>query len=358
MLPQVELFDAHTHVGFNDPDGNSQSPEQLVGVLEQAGACGAFYFPMHEPDGYPPANDWVLEVAAEHHGPVRLVPFCRVDPNRDAPAEARRCIAAGARGIKLHPRAEQFQLDHPAVRELFQIAQEHTLPVLVHAGRGIPALGRHLVSLCAEFPSARAILAHAGITDLAWIWRDAANLGNLLFDTSWFMPADLLALYSLVPPGQILYASDAPYGNPSGGRAAQLRIALQAGLSEAQIRCVFAEQSLRIAGGEPLLAVGPAVGERQRAPHLLLDRVGSFLLPGTLMTIRGQPDDAAQMLNLARLACEVPDGHDDAPVMAQIGALLDAYDPAPLADGDRSPISLLLLAMTVAATPDVPVPNR
>ena len=65
-----------------------------------------------------------------------LVPFCRLDPEADPLAEAERCLAAGARGIKLHPRAEGFTLDHPALRPVFALADERRLPVLVHAGRG------------------------------------------------------------------------------------------------------------------------------------------------------------------------------------------------------------------------------
>jgi hypothetical protein len=64
-----------------------------------------------------------------------------------------------------------------------------------------------------RYPDARLILAHAGICDLAWIWRVAPDHPNLLFDTAWWIPADLEALFSLVPPGQIVFASDAPYGN-------------------------------------------------------------------------------------------------------------------------------------------------
>ena len=94
-------------------------------------------------------------------------------------------------GIKLHPRAEQFTLDHPEVKPLIALAHERSLPVLIHAGRGIPALGLHAVQLAGEFPNARLILAHAGICDLSWIWRVAADHPNLLFDTAWWLPSDL-----------------------------------------------------------------------------------------------------------------------------------------------------------------------
>ena len=354
MVPGLELFDAHTHVGFNDPDGMRQSPDELVASLRSAGARGAFVFPFHEPDGYAPANDWVLGAAADSGG--LLVPFCRVNPHDGALAEARRCLDAGARGIKLHPRAEGFTLDHPNVRPLVALAHERSLPVLIHAGRGIPALGLHAVELAGEFPDARLILAHAGICDLSWIWRAAPDHPNLLFDTAWWMPADLLTLFSLIPPGQILFASDAPYGHTAFSASFQLRSALVAGLSSEQIRSITSEQSLRLAAGEALLPAGEAIGEREHAPHVLLDRLAEFLLLGAIATMRGA-EGAGEMLALARLACDVPEDIDDAPVFEAIRLLLDGFDAYSAEQPqDRRRLGFLILAATVARTPDVPIP--
>ncbi len=355
QVPGVELFDAHTHLGQNDPDGMKQTPGELESVLSTAQARGAFVFPMHEPEGYPPANDMVIDAAAQTNG--LLTPFCRVSPNNgDAAAEAQRALDAGAKGIKLHPRAEQFTLDHPAVRELAAIAHERELPVLIHAGRGIPALGVHAVELAGAFPSARFILAHAGVCDLSWIWRVAADHPNLLFDTSWWMPADLQTLFALVPPGQILFASDAPYGHPLMSAVFQLRSALQVGLSTEQIRSIASEQSLRIAAGEPLQPAGPAAGERDRASHLLLDRVAEYVMLGAIATMRGN-EGGPEMLALARLGCDVPDGIDDAPVFASIRSLLDAFDELTAAEPEnRRRLAFLILAASIARTPDVPIP--
>jgi predicted TIM-barrel fold metal-dependent hydrolase len=354
QVPGLELFDAHTHLGQNDPDGMKQTPEELIASLRSANARGAFTFPFHEPDGYRRANDAVLDAAASSDG--LLVPFCRVDPHGDAVAEAERCLEAGARGIKLHPRAEQFTLDHPAVRAVVAIAHERSLPVLIHAGRGIPALGLHAVELAEDFRDARLILAHAGICDLSWIWRVAQDHPNLLFDTAWWMPADMLALFSLIPPGQILFASDAPYGNTAISPAFQLRAALRAGLSPEQIRSITSGQSLRIAAGEPLQPAGPAVGERDRAPHVLLDRVTEFLLLAAIMGFRG--GDPTEMLALARLACDVPDEIDDAPVFEAIRWLLNAYELCAAEEPEgRRARTFLILAATVAGTPEVALPE-
>jgi predicted TIM-barrel fold metal-dependent hydrolase len=355
QVPGCELFDAHTHLGRNDPDGMRQEPDQLLATLRAVDARGAFVFPMHEPDGYPPANDAVLDAAQSSDG--LLVPFCRVNPHEDPIPEAERCLDRGAKGIKLHPRAEQFTVDHPQVRQIVALAHERRLPVLIHAGRGIPALGLHAVELAGDFPEARLILAHAGICDLSWIWRVAPDHPNLLFDTAWWMPADLFTLFSLVPPGQILFASDSPYGNTGMSAAFQLRAALQVGLSPDQIRHIASEQALRIAAGLPLEPAGPAIGERERAPHTLLDRVTEFLMLGAIGSMRGA-DYAAEMLALARLACDVPDEIDDAPVFDAIRRLMDIHDELVGEDAtDRRRIAFLILAATLARTPDVPLPT-
>ncbi len=354
-VPGLELFDAHTHLGQNDPDGMKQRPEELLAGLELAQAKGAFVFPMHEPDGYRIANDMVLEAARNSAG--ALVPFCRVNPHDDSVAEAQRSLDAGARGIKLHPRAEQFTLDHPAVGDLAAIANERRVPILIHAGRGIPALGVHAVELASRFPDARLILAHAGICDLSWIWQAAPDYPNLLFDTAWWMPTDLISLFCLVPPGQIVFASDSPYGTTLMSASFQLRLALQAGLSSDQICSLASRQALRLAAGEPLVPAGPAVGERDQAPHVLLDRLAQFVLLAAIQLFRGS--DAAEMLALARLACDTPSDIDDAPVFAAVLDLLDMHARISAADpADRRPRALLILAATVARTPDVPLPPR
>jgi len=71
------LFDAHTHIGQNDPDGFRQTPQELLDGLEAVGARG-LVFAMHEPDGYSAANDAVLAQVAASGG--RLHALCRVQP--------------------------------------------------------------------------------------------------------------------------------------------------------------------------------------------------------------------------------------------------------------------------------------
>ena len=164
------------------------------------------------------------------------------------------------------------------------------------------------------------------------------------------------ALFALVPPGQILFASDAPYGHTLISAVFQMRSAIQVGLSAEQIRSITSEQSLRIAAGAPLEPAGPAVGERDRASHVLLDRVSEYVMLGAIATMRGN-EGGPEMLALARMACDVPDDIDDAPVFAAIRSLMDAFDELTIAEPEnRRRLAFLIMAASVARTPDVPVP--
>jgi len=355
-VPELEPLDAHTHIGSNDPDGYRCSREQLVNALAQIDAR-AFVFPMHEPEGYSAANDMVIAEAEAAEG--RLFAFCRLDPKDGAQAEAERALGRGARGIKLHPRAEQFTLDHPGLEPVFALADERRLPVLVHAGRGIPALGRHALDACARHPGMRLIMAHAGISDLSWIWREAPDHPNLFFDTSWWSPADVQALFALVPPGQILMASDAPYGSPTWAAVMAARNALQLGLDTEQVRAVLGGQALRLVGGEDPLDLGPAPGADGLARDPLLDRVYSFLMSALGQMFQGI--EPTEVLALVRLACDVGHEAPQEPICRWVLDLLEErerYSP----EGDGRPTRLapglhfLVGALGIVRTPDVPLP--
>jgi hypothetical protein len=275
-LGPTRLFDCHTHLGCADPDGSCFVLDELLGALAPIDGR-AVVFPLAEPDGYRAANDQMLAAAQTAAG--QLVAFCRVDPHDgDAVREIERALARGAAGIKLHPRAERFRLSDPAVRQILALADDRRLPVIVHAGRGIPSLGRDALELARAYPQAPLILAHAAIADLAWIWRAAAGQRNLFFDTAWWNTADQLALFALVPPGQILFASDTPYGRTIAAASVVLRAALAAGLSPEQIAMVAGGQLERLLAGAEPLDLGQAPTATARSPGPLLERVHALLV--------------------------------------------------------------------------------
>jgi uncharacterized protein len=348
----LALFDTHTHFGRHDPDEFRQEPEQLIATMENAGAK-AITFPMHEPDGYPAANDEARAIEAGADG--RIVHFCRVNPHDGALAEAERCLDLGAHGIKLHPRAEQFAMSEPAVEDLTRLAQERSVPILIHAGRGIPALGRDTLELAQRYPGAKFILAHAAVSDLAWMWRLLPDLPNIFIDTSWWNPADFVALFSLVPPGQLLWASDNPYGYPLHAAAFQLRYALLVGLRGDQIRSIAGEQITRILAGEEPAYFGPPPGP-PGAQDPGMERVVSHLT--TAMGRAMAEGDPAESIALGYLAVDLegPEAESGRAIQRLLDIAGEMTAPPP--PGRRFPraAQFVMSALAVARTPGIALP--
>ena len=355
-LTKDNWFDAHTHIGQNDPDGRKATPEEILGGLDAAGHGRAMLFAMHEPDGYPAANDAVLAAAAASDG--RLVALARIAPNSEgALAEARRCLEAGASGFKLHPRSDAFGLPHPVVEEVVALAHERRAPVLFHAGRGIPHLGEAVVDLARRYPGARLILAHAGISDLGWIADEAAVLDNLFFDTAWWNVADQLQLYTTIPPGQILYASDMPYAPGLLASFVFLRVPVRS--ATVRRRSLDRRRAAGTPGGRGgsrrrWAGPGPdAVGRRV----IEAERVVTYCAAGLQVAFRGM--DPSEPIALARLACRTCRDGDVRELLSYVDALL-AIGQESAAAHPELPFAIMpatLLAMTLAGTPEAGLPS-
>lgn len=55
QVPDLDLFESHTHVGVKDPSGFSVAREQRLEALDLVGSRDAVFRPA-EPDGYAEAN--------------------------------------------------------------------------------------------------------------------------------------------------------------------------------------------------------------------------------------------------------------------------------------------------------------
>ena len=275
LLPEgCAPFDAHTHLGL-DEDGHELSVAEHLRLMDEAGVCGANVFALNAPDrepGYRAPNDRVLEWAAEV--PERLFPFVRLSLDEDPLGEAERCLDRGARGIKLHPRAQAFRVNDPKLEAVFALAHERRLPVLIHAGRGLPpGMPLELGHVAERHPDASLILAHAAIVAQAGIGKLARNVENIFFDSSTWTPLDQLNLLSLVPPEQILWASDIPYGEPLAALNVFARSARVSGADDDLMRGMLHDNAARPARGPP---PGETLGAARRpgVPHLVCARAG------------------------------------------------------------------------------------
>lgn len=350
------VLDAHTHLG-EDEDGQSLAPEMLIGLLDQVGpGARACAFPFHDPDrspAYRRPNDRVLDWARDSGG--RIVPYCRLDPYDDPVDEAERCLARGARGIKLHPRAQAFAFDDPAIDPIFAVARDAGVPILVHAGRGMPPMDA-LAAVALRYPDVTLVLAHAAVAGQGMFATTLSRHPAVLYDTSCLSPFDVVELFARVPTERIVFASDVPYGRPSVGLFQALRVARLAGLDADDRAAVVGGTMATVLSGLPLQDAQPPRLEAVRPTNGRLLRVAAYLM-GALGTVLGAggPPDVARMgpwVALARCVSRDPDPGPAAPALERIDTAMRATEQLIAAGGPeaRGAIGLVHSAAVISVT--------
>jgi len=312
-LPEnAYLFDVHTHLG-NDIDGMVGSYDELIGLLDRYGFRGAFMFCLDEPDREPAftaPNDRTLAHAERSEG--RLVPFVRLDLTAKPLEEARRCLDLGARGIKLHPRAQAFALSDERLQPVFALAVERDVPILIHGGRGLPPISEDLEALVRRNEGVRLIIAHAGIADMGGLAGRLGGIPGVFFDTSVWSGLDLLDLYRQVAPEQILYASDYPYARQPNSLLVAVRTAKLAGFDDKQLRLMLGGTARRMQAGEELEPLSGPKGPTSLLQPLTFARIHQYISMAVPMLWLRQRDAIGAIGLAVNASRERANGHPDA----------------------------------------------
>ena len=255
-------------------------------------------------------------------------------------------------------------MDEPAVERHRRAGRRAAAcPILIHAGRGIPALGRLTVELAEAHPGATLILAHAAISDLAWLWRVLPDHPNVLIDTAWWHPSDLLAMFALAPPANLVWASDSPYGRPLISAAIALRCARAGGARpDAAARHRRRDDRARARPARRRRTSARRRDRRAEPLDLLLERVVAHLGGAFNRLVGGRRPGRAARARPAGLRGRRRRPAAPSCSPAVLG-LMDAYEAG---TDERVPgrpfppsVRYLIAAITVARTPDVPgCPSR
>jgi predicted TIM-barrel fold metal-dependent hydrolase len=356
----AEIFDAHVHLG-TDIDGFRGDYGELEAMQERYRISRCFMFCLDEPDRHPAfraANDRTLAYATRSDG--RLIPFVRLDLGEAPVEEATRCLDLGARGIKLHPRAQRFLLNDERLAPVFALAAERRVPILIHGGRGLPPIANELATLVERYPQAQLIIAHGGIADLPALAERFGGKAGVFFDTSGWSPIDLLSCFRVFSPEQMLYASDYPYGQQPSSLLIALRTAKASGLNEDDVRKMLAGSASRIADGEPPLEPTPPKGGETFAQPMAFARIHQYLSMATPLLWTRQPDTVG-VIGLALNACYDRDGYAEERerIKELLSAARDLWRVLPEVDEEpeqrvvsRTTFRLIHIADILAVTPD------
>ena len=249
------VFDCHTHMGespmFETYDLPFRfGPDQMSALMAENGidaVCG--FSPRIYGSDYDQVNTRNIEGAKEKHQ-GRIFPFLRFNPNQPWEIEERltRYAKMGAVGIKLHPIADGTYVvnHHPLIFSLL----EHAGPagirlVLIHTGGHWCTTPALVADLAMHFPDLQFIIGHSGLHGLHYeAITFARRLENLWLDTSGLeIPHFVTELVRGVGEERVLFGSDAPFGS---FRMEVEKIALEAKLTEQQVRAVLGENMKRL----------------------------------------------------------------------------------------------------------------
>ena len=164
-----------------------------------------------------------------HRRDGRVLPFTSVDftEPHDVAQTLAADVAAGARGLKLHPVLQQKRADSPEMMAAVEAFAPHGLPVLIHTGvssyyfgqekttRQKPQYGEiePIRKLMAAFPQVNFIAGHSGLYDIADVLELLPGLKNVHAEISFQGVGKVRKLIKAFGPERVVLGSDWPYGN-------------------------------------------------------------------------------------------------------------------------------------------------
>jgi uncharacterized protein len=209
------IIDAHLHLGTDVVWDATNDEAAILTALDAAGVDAACVLPQN---GEPTvawarqAHDRIAKFAQAH--PQRIFGLANVHPyNRleDYAAEVNRAVRdLGFRAVKVHPHAHGANPLGRRMREVFEIARDLEIAVLVHTGVGMPFANPAMwIPLARDFPAVPVVLAHCGQGVLfGEAVVTAETCPNVYLEVSSTAPGHIARLVTRFGARRVLFASD------------------------------------------------------------------------------------------------------------------------------------------------------
>lgn len=215
------VIDCHAHMGpwFNF---HIADDPWAVGLVGATGTCGVDRIIVSPHAGIGPDAPYANTLVADavRRFPNRISGYCTVNPNYPAEESIGELESHVAHGnliaIKIHPSLHLYRADGPGYRPMWEWAQLHRTPVLVHTWEGDarcePAL---LARLGKQYPDVPILLGHSGggAAGRMQALDAAAEAPNLFLDlTGSGLPRGLLeVMVERAGADRILFGTDVPF---------------------------------------------------------------------------------------------------------------------------------------------------
>jgi len=156
-------------------------------------------------------NDYVVEVVGSY--PDRLLGFGQVNPRApDAVEEIGHFVAAGLRGLKLHPTLHGYHFaDHGLLDPIFDACDRHGVVVLVNALDDPFCAPLAVEEISRGFPDVPVLLAHMGtVWNVAEALLVSERTPQVYLETSSTQLLEVRMAYGRIGAGKLVMGTDWP----------------------------------------------------------------------------------------------------------------------------------------------------
>ncbi|MAH06911.1 hypothetical protein CMI38_01515 [Candidatus Pacearchaeota archaeon] len=246
------IIDFHCHVGKDSSDEEYEhlNLEELKRSMDKWGVDKAVVFPFNGDDES--LIEESLEILEKSKEADWIVPLLRINPKSLSKDELSGLLDKGFKGIKLHPRAQDFDLDDEKYFWVYEMCVDRELPVLFHSSvKDSTSKPEKILSIAERFPDLKVVMAHFFGNDFS-IMKIAKDYPNLYVDTS-MNSGTMKRLQTVNKYGfkNMVFASDIPYDSQG---VALLKIR-EAGFSEENEDLILGGNAAKILGLIPEMVV-------------------------------------------------------------------------------------------------------
>ncbi len=254
MVNNIEIIDSHVHTFADDDvagkiissfnkiyDIEFRNPgngtiENVLKNMEAGGIDRTVMVNFAPPKIIHQNNIWTLETAKNSEG--KLIPLVSFHPEMAGTLteHLENYIKLGAKGIKLHPMAQGFDVRDERLDSLLKTCNEKHFTILIHCGRVSNARLNEfsdfecILPVIQKYPELPIILAHMADGNVERCLEVSKKYNNVYFDTSivitgypeimdvnepsWPDDKEVISIINEIGAEKVVFGSDFPWGSP------------------------------------------------------------------------------------------------------------------------------------------------
>lgn len=282
MISDIEIIDSHVHtfasdeiagriissfnkiydIEFTNP-GNG-TIDNVMNNMKAGGIDRTVMVNFAPPRIIHQNNLWTLEAGRNSAG--KLIPLVSFHPEMEGilTEHLENYIKMGAKGIKLHPMAQGFDVRDEKMLKLYESCSEKRFAILIHCGRVSNArLNEYsdfecILPVIEKYPDLPIILAHMADGSVERCLEVSKKYKNVYLDTSivitgypeimdvnepsWLDDGEVISIINEIGADKVIFGSDFPWGSPLH----DLKRIMNFNLDISQKRLIFNQNAKRI----------------------------------------------------------------------------------------------------------------